>query len=86
MRHSHEQASLPASTVTNNDQLATDLRHLRNPKFAFLDAERLFNVERRSAVGGSGGLEMVWVVYRQRWSGRFIRERSHEGLCVEPFR
>jgi hypothetical protein len=28
-RHSHEQAGLAACTVTNNDQLATDLRHLR---------------------------------------------------------
>ncbi len=25
----HEQAGLSAGTVTNNDQLATDLRHLR---------------------------------------------------------
>ena len=29
IRHSHEQAGLAACTVTNNDQLATDLRHLR---------------------------------------------------------
>ena len=29
VRHSHEQAGLAACTVTNNDQLATDLRHLR---------------------------------------------------------
>lgn len=27
---SHEQAGLPASTVTDNDQLATDFRHLRD--------------------------------------------------------
>ena len=25
--NSHEQASLPTSTITHNDQLATDLRH-----------------------------------------------------------
>ena len=27
--NSHEQASLSAGTIANNDQLATDLRHLR---------------------------------------------------------
>lgn len=32
----HEQTSLPTSTVTDNDQLATDLRHLRNPSISRL--------------------------------------------------
>jgi len=31
----HEQAGLSASTVTNNDQLATDFRHLRRLSMAF---------------------------------------------------
>lgn len=30
MRHSHEQTGLSTGTVTDDDQLATDFRHLRD--------------------------------------------------------
>ena len=30
MEHAHEQTCLSAGTIANNNQLATDFRHLRN--------------------------------------------------------
>ena len=35
-RHSHEQTGLSAGTVTDNDQLATDLSHLRDGSMGVL--------------------------------------------------
>lgn len=38
--HSHEQAGLSTGAITNNDQLATDIRHLRDPLMTLLDNAR----------------------------------------------
>jgi hypothetical protein len=67
-RDLHEQACLSTSTVTNNDQLATDFRHLRNKSTAVRQGGRL------SAETDS--VDVVWGGWMKgSWGGGRSRRR-----------
>jgi len=58
-RHLHEQTGLSAGTVTDNDQLATDLSHLR-------DGLMGCDGEREVCAAGAGDVGARGVVVRRR--------------------
>lgn len=67
---SHEQAGLAASTVTHNDQLATDFRHLRDNRQQTLlvkRSDRRKGLSMHAAAGSGAGAAGDWVVMREGW-------------------